>query len=154
MGYLKAVDTLSGREGSAFITIDKENIEMFELKNIEVKVELTKTEVDVIGKRMTQQKISGAKGTGSMTIHKVTSRYAQIGIEYLKSGKVPSITIKITNDDPSSSIGRQTTVVRDVVLDSIVIAKLDVGTEVLDEDVDFTFTDADLLELLSTPKLG
>lgn len=154
MSFLKAGDTISGREGSAFITIDGENIEMFELKNIEAKVELTKTEVDVLGKRMTQQKVSGAKGTGSMNIHKVTSRYAQIGIEYLKSGKVPTITIKITNDDPNSSIGRQSTLIKDVVLDSIIIAKLDVGTEVLDEDVDFTFTDADLLEVFSTPKLG
>jgi len=154
MGFLKAGDTISGREGTAFMTIDGRNIEMFELKNIEATVELVKTEVPVLGKRMNQQKVTGANGTGSMTIHKVTSNYAEIGIGYIKNGIIPEITIKITNDDPNSSIGRQSTLLRGVIFDSVVIAKLDIEAETLDEDVDFTYDDADLLEKFTQPNLG
>lgn len=154
MAFLKAGDVINGREGTAFVTIDGRNIPMFFLKNIEASVELTKTEVPVIGKRMTQQKVTGAAGSGSMTIHKVTSEFAKIGVNYLKTGRVPVVTIKVTNDDPQSTIGRQTTLLKNVLFDSIVIAKLDVESETLDEDVDFTFDDADILEAFKTPTLG
>lgn len=154
MAYLKAGDTISGREGTAFMTINGRNIPMFFLKNIEATVELVKTEVPVLGKRMNQQKVTGANGTGSMTIHKVTSEFTQIGIDYIKKGTLPNVTVKVTNDDPNSTIGRQTTLLSGVLLDSIVIAKLDIESETLDEDVDFTFDDADLLEKFKDPKLG
>ena len=154
MTFLKSGDVISGREGTAFMTIDGRNVLMFWLKNIEAVVELQKTEVPVLGKRMNQQKITGANGTGSMTIHKVTSEFAAIGIQYLKTGTVPEITIKITNDDPASSIGRQSTLIKNILFDSIVIAKLDIESETLDEDVDFTFDDADLLEQFAVPTLG
>lgn len=154
MAYLKAGDTISGREGTAFMTINGRNIPMFFLKNIEATVELVKTEVPVLGKRMNQQKVTGANGTGSMTIHKVTSEFAQIGIDYIKKGTLPNVTVKVTNDDPNSTIGRQTTLLSGVLLDSVVIAKLDIESETLDEDVDFTFDDADLLEKFKDPKLG
>ena len=154
MGYLQAGDTISGREGTAFVTIDGQNFEMFELKNINAVVEMAKTEVNTLSKRSTQQKVTGASGTGSMTIHKVTSRYAKIALDYLKTGRTPSITIKITNDDPQSTIGRQTTLLKNVLFDSIIIASLDVDAETLEEDADFTFDDAELLETFKQPKLG
>lgn len=154
MAFLKAGDVINGREGTAFMTIDGRNIALFFLKNIEASVELTKTEVPVLGKRITQQKVTGSAGSGSMTIHKVTSEFANIGVNYLKTGIVPEITIKVTNEDPQSSIGRQSTLLKGVLLDSIVIAKLDVEAETLDEDVDFTFNDAEILESFKTPTLG
>ncbi|WP_279280679.1 phage tail tube protein [Enterococcus gallinarum] len=154
MGFLKAGDVISGREGTAFMTIDGRNVPMFFLKTIEATVELVKTEVPVLGKRTNQQKVTGANGTGSMTIHKVTSEFANIAVNYMKSGTIPDITIKVTNDDPNSTIGRQTVLLKDVIFDSIVIAKLDVESETLDEDVDFTFSDTDILESFAEPTLG
>lgn len=154
MGFLKAGDVISGREGTAFMTIDGRNVPMFFLKTIEATVELVKTEVPVLGKRINQQKVTGANGTGSMTIHKVTSEFAQIAVNYIKGGTIPGVTVKVTNDDPNSTIGRQTVLLKDVIFDSIVIAKLDVESETLDEDVDFTFSDTDLLETFTEPTLG
>ena len=154
MGFLKAGDVISGREGTAFMTINGRNVPMFFLKTIEATVELVKTEVPVLGKRTNQQKVTGANGTGSMTIHKVTSEFANIAVNYMKSGTIPDITVKVTNDDPNSTIGRQTVLLKDVIFDSIVIAKLDVESETLDEDVDFTFSDTDILEAFTEPTLG
>lgn len=154
MGFLKAGDVLSGREGTAFMTINGRNVPLFFLKTIEATVELVKTEVPVLGKRTNQQKVTGANGTGSMTIHKVTSEFANIAVNYMKSGTIPDITVKVTNDDPNSTIGRQTVLLKDVIFDSIVIAKLDVESETLDEDVDFTFSDTNILEAFTEPTLG
>ena len=154
MGFLKAGDVISGREGTAFMTINGRNVPMFFLKTIEATAELVKTEVPVLGKRTNQQKVTGANGTGSMTIHKVTSEFANIAVNYMKTGVIPDVTVKVTNDDPNSTIGRQTILLKDVIFDSIVIAKLDVESETLDEDVDFTFSDTDILEAFTEPTLG
>lgn len=154
MGYLKAGDTITGREGTAFMTIDGRNVPLFFLKALDASVEFNKTEVPVLGKRMDQNKVTGAKGSGSMTIYKVTSEFAQIAVTYLKTGVLPNIQMKVTNDDPASSIGRQTTLMSGISMDSVTIAKLDVESDALDEDVDFTFDDADILEKFVSPKLG
>lgn len=154
MGYLKAGDTITGREGTAFMTIDGRNVPLFFLKTLDASVEFNKTEVPVLGKRMDQNKVTGAKGSGSMTIYKVTSEFAQIAVTYLKTGVLPNIQMKVTNDDPASSIGRQTTLMSGISMDSVTIAKLDVESDALDEDVDFTFDDADILEKFVSPKLG
>lgn len=143
---LKANDAISGKEGTAFMTINGRNIELFYLKNIDATIEFTKTEVPALGQRMVQQKIIGASGSGSMTIHKITSEFAKIAIDYVKSGKIPSVTIKITNADKQTAAGRQTTILKDVLFDTISIAKLDIEAETLDEDVDFTFSGADMFE--------
>lgn len=154
MATLKAGDVISGREGTAFATIDGRNIELFMLKDIEAIVELVKNEVPVLGRRMNQQKVTGANGTGSMTIYKVTSEFAKIGIQYLKTGYLPEIKINVTNEDKQSTIGRQSVLIDGVILDSIVIAKLDIEAESLDESIDFTFHDADILEEFKAPVLG
>lgn len=154
MAFLKAGDVINGREGTAFMTINERNIPLFFLKSIEATVELNKTEIAVLGKRGVQQKVTGASGSGSMTIYRVTSEFAKIAMDYLKTGTIPEIKLKVTNDDPQSTVGRQTTMLYGVLPDSIVIAKLDVESEVLDEDLDFTFNDGEILEGFVEPTLG
>ncbi|MBC8581694.1 phage tail tube protein, partial [Zhenhengia yiwuensis] len=62
--------------------------------------------------------------------------------------------IQVTNEDPTSSIGAQTVLLKDCNLDSVVLASFDVDADVLEEDLDFTFSDADLLEKFKKPTLG
>ena len=52
----------------------------------------------------------------------------------------------MVNDDESSSFGRQTVVLKNCNLNSVVLAKLDVNAENLDETVEFTFDGAELLD--------
>lgn len=144
--FLRAGDVLAGREGTAYATIDGRNIPLLYLKTVEATVKLNKKELPVLGKRMNQQKVSGATGEGKMNVYRVTSEFAKIAVRYLKEGTIPNIDLKFTNGDPQSTIGRCTVLLRDVVLDTITLAKLDVDAESLDEDLDFSFSDADILE--------
>ena len=52
----------------------------------------------------------------------------------------------MTNEDPTSETGKQTVLLKGVNIDSMLITKLDVEKEALDETLKFTFNDADLLE--------
>ncbi|MGX4583367.1 phage tail tube protein [Paenibacillus chitinolyticus] len=154
MKFLKALDTISGQEGVAYATIAGKVEEMFYLKKIEAKAEKQKTEVKTLGRRGTQHKAAGWSGTGSMTIYYVTSRFRQLMYEYIKHGKDVYFDIMITNNDPTSSIGAQTVTLLGVNLDSIVMASLDVESEVLEEDIDFTYDDVEINTPFNAPTLG
>lgn len=53
----------------------------------------------------------------------------------------------ITNEDPGSAAGRQTTVLKGCNLNKIIVAKVDANDEkFLDETIDFTFEDWNLPE--------
>ncbi|WP_018752174.1 phage tail tube protein [Paenibacillus sanguinis] len=154
MGYLQAKDIVSGQEGRAYATFDGVVEEMFYVKSIEATAEKQKEEVKVLGKRGTQSKAAGWTGTGTMTIYYTTSRFRQLMLRYIKDGIDTYFDIQIINDDSTTNIGRQASVLRNVNLDSVTVAKLDTESSLLDEEISFTFDDYDLQESFTDPVLG
>ena len=158
MSYLRAGDTISGQEAVASMLVHNEDgsktVEnMFWAKNLDATVEIKKTEVYTLGKRGAQNKPNGWAGSGSMTIYYVTSLFRRMIIQYIKTGKPVYFDMTVTNNDPGSTVGNQTVVLKNCSLDSITIAKFDVETEVLDESVSFTYDDVDMLESFQEPDL-
>lgn len=159
MSYLKAGDVISGQEAAATMlvhnadgTTSVEN--MFWAKNLEATAEIQKTEVYTLGKRGAQNKPNGWSGSGNMTIYYVTSLFRRMVVQYIKTGRPVYFDITVTNNDPGSTIGAQTTILKNCSLDSVILAKFDVESEVLDESVDFTFDDVDILDEFQAPTLG
>lgn len=148
---LKAGDTISGQEGTAFIERNGSNEPLFYLKQINGTVEKQKVQIRTLGRRGDQNKTIGWAGTGGMTIHKVTSVFVEMAHNYIKNGIDETFNIMVTNEDPASSIGAQRVVLKDVSVDSYPIALLDVDAESLEEDLDFTFDDLDLLSKFKKP---
>ncbi|MCI9140265.1 phage portal protein [bacterium 1XD42-8] len=151
MSYLRAGDIISGQEGKATAVIDGAVHDMIYVKNIEATLEKNKTEVRTLGKRGTQQKTAGWSGSGSMNIYYVTSLFRKMALRYVKDGVDTYFTITIINEDPGSSIGRQTITLYNCNIDSVLLAKLDVENEILDEDVEFTFDDFDMMDSFGNP---
>lgn len=154
--YLKAGDTISGQEAVAKMTIKNSDgsttlEDMFYAKDLEAKVSVDKTDVRTLGKRGTQHKPNGWSGSGDMTIYYVTTTFRKMIVEYIKKGTPVFFDISVTNDDPASSIGAQTTVLKDCSLDEAVVAKFDTDNDVLDESVSFTFEDVDILDEFGVP---
>ena len=157
--YLKAGDTISGQEATATMLVKHPNgtttVEnMFWAKNLNATVEIEKTDVFTLGKRGKQSKPTGWSGTGDMTIYYITSLFRKMIINYIKTGRPVYFDLAVTNNDPASSVGPQTTILKNCTLDSVVLAKLDVETQVLDESVNFSFDDADILDEFQKPILG
>lgn len=154
MGFMKAGDAISGQEGRAYATINGRVEEMFYAKTIEATAEKNKSEFKALGHRGTQNKANGWTGTGSMTIYYATPLFRQMMIDYIKTGKDTYFDIQVVNEDPNSALGKQTMVLKNVNLDSVILAKLDVDSEFLEEDIDFTFDDADMLNSFNAISLG
>ena len=146
MKTLNAPDTISGKEGRAYAKIDGNNEDLFFAKTIESTVEKSKSEVKAIGKRMTGHKTTGGNGTGSMTLYYMTPLFRQLIKQWKETGQDIYFDMVIENDDQESSAGKQSVLLIDCNLDSVVLGKLDGDSDdPLDEDVDFTFEDFDIL---------
>lgn len=146
MAFNNVKDTVSGAEGIAFATINGNIEELAYLKKVEFKVEKNKEEVKTLGRRGTGSKTRGWKGTGSMTIYYMTSIFRNLMSDYNRTGKDVYFDIQVTNEDPASETGKQTTVLKNCNIDGVIIAKLDIDATAMDEEISFTFDDFEILD--------
>lgn len=143
---MSAKDTVSAALAECFITIGSRRYNFMQAINLEAKFEKTKTEVPILGRTGKGNKASGWKGTGSATFHYNTSVFRQMMLDYKNTGQDTYFEIQITNEDPTSSVGRQTIILMDCNIDGGLLAKFDADAEYLDEDMNFTFEDFSMPE--------
>jgi len=152
MAFLKAEDAISGKQGKAFVTINGRVEELFYAKTVEATIEKTKADVPILGKTNVGKKAAGWSGTGTLTIYYFTSMFRALMLEYIKTGKDFYFDLQIVNEDPASTVGKQTSVLKDCNLDSVVAAAFDATSDdPLEEELPFTFDDFDLLDQFSAP---
>ena len=142
---MKARDTISASLAECFITVGSRYNFMQAIK-VEVKFEKTKTEVPILGKTGKGNKATGWKGTGSATFHYNQSVFRQMMLDYKETGEDTYFDMQITNEDPTSTVGKQTIILIDCNIDGGILAKFDADADYLDEDMDFTFEDFSIPE--------
>lgn len=139
-------DAISASMAECFATVNGTRYNLMQAINLDATMEKTKTEVPILGKSGKGNKSVGWKGTGSATFHFNTSVFRKAMKEFKDSGTDFYFDIQITNEDPTSTVGRQTIILKDCNLDSIILAKFDADGEYLDESLDFTFEDWEMPE--------
>ncbi|WP_252503279.1 phage tail tube protein [Sporosarcina sp. Marseille-Q4943] len=144
MKGFRAKNTISGKEGRLFL----DGEELAYIKNYEALIEKTKSEIPIMGRRMIGHKSGGVRGTGTATFYKVTSKFVKIMLNYVKNGEDAYFTIQSVLDDKGSGRGTERVTLFDVNFDSAKIAALDVEADALEEEVPFTFEDADMPQAL------
>lgn len=150
--HVRLKDTISSKEGKAFITIDGQNRELFEISSINAQLDLVIQSKPMLGHRMTQHKVVGAEGTGSMTMYFMNSDMLKMAIAYIKDGSLPDIKLQIKNEDAQSTVGKQDIILLGVLLNTIPVANLDDSSEdPITVDTDFTFDDIEGLSFFDLP---
>lgn len=143
---MKAKDTISAALAECFVTIGTRRYNFMQAIDLEAKFEKTKAEVPILGRTGKGNKATGWKGTGSATFHYNTSIFRQMMLDYKDTGQDTYFEMQITNEDPTSEVGRQTIILKDCNIDGGILAKFDADAEYLDEDLDFTFEDFSMPE--------
>ena len=143
---MNAKDTVTASLAECFVTIDGTRYNFMHAINLEASIEKTKTEVPILGKTGKGHKATGWNGTGSATFHYTSSMFRSLLLKFKETGEDVYFDIQVTNEDPTSSIGRQTVILKNVNLDGGILTKFDADGEYLDEDVDFTFEDFEMPE--------
>ena len=151
MGFLLERDALNGKQGSAIMTIDGENHELFGAKKVNTDAEFQESDFKVIGTTLVQKKTTGVNLTGTMTIYYGTPLFIKMVQEYIKTGKIPYFDLQIENDDPSTSVGKQTVVYYNCKLSKVPLSILDADADFLEEEVGFSYTSIEVLNWFTDP---
>nr|DAQ78091.1 MAG TPA: tail tube protein [Caudoviricetes sp.] len=149
MQSMNAKDAVSASLAECFITIEGNRYNFMQAINLEASIEKTKSEIPILGRTGKGNKTTGWKGSGSATFHYNTSIFREQLYRYKETGQDAYFDIQITNEDPTSSVGRQTIVLKDCNVDGGILAKFDADAEYLDEELDFTFEDWEMPEQFS-----
>lgn len=143
---MNAKDSVSASLAECFVTIEGRRLNFMQAINVEANFEKTKTAVPILGKTGKGNKSTGWSGSGSATFHYNTSIFRKLMQRYKDTGEDIYFDMQVTNEDPTSSVGRQTVILKDCNIDGGVLAKFDADGEYLDEDMDFTFEDFEMPE--------
>jgi len=141
----RARNVISGKEARIYWNGE----EIAYAKSVEANVEKTKTQIKVLGRVMDGSKTTSAAGTGTMTLHKTTSKFVKMMRDYVRTGEDQYFTVEMVLDDKGAGRGTERVTLFEVNIDSVKIAALDVDSEGLEEEVPFTFEDFDIPEALS-----
>ena len=144
MATMNSKDAISGALGTCYIETEDSRYEFMQVINLEANFEKIKAEVPILGKTGKGNKATGWKGTGSATFHYNTSIFREMMEKFKNTGEDVYFSIMIVNNDPTSSVGFQTVILKNVNIDGGILAKLDVEADYLDEDMDFTFDDFEI----------
>ena len=143
---MNARDAISAPLAECYVTIEGNRYNFMQAIHLEASFEKNKTEVPILGKTAKGNKASGWSGSGSATFHYNTSIFRKLFLKYKETGEDVYFDIQVTNEDPTSTIGRQTVILKDCNMDGGILAKFDADGEYLDESMDFTFEDFEMPE--------
>lgn len=146
MNIMNAKDTVSASLAECFVTINGNRYNFMQAIDLEATFEKQKAEVPILGKTGRGNKSTGWRGTGTATFHYNTSIFRELLYRYKNTGEDIYFDIQVTNEDPTSSVGRQTVILKGCNIDGGILAKFDADAEYLDETLDFTFEDFEIPE--------
>ena len=143
---MNAWDALSAGLAECYVTIDGRRYRFMQAINLEASIEKKKMQVPVLGRMGRGNKGVGWSGSGKATFHYNSSLFRVLLYRFKESGEDMYFDIQITNEDPVSSVGRQTVILKDCNLDGGVLAKFSAEDEYLEEELRFTFEDFEIPE--------
>lgn len=117
-------DAPVSKYAEVFVTLGNNRYSMLMCKNFEGKASVSNQDVPRIGSIIMGKKPTSVEISFTMTIYKCTEIFDDIMDEYLSTGLMPSFDIQVSNEDPSTSMGRTSKVYNDCVLDGDVLLSL------------------------------
>lgn len=143
---MEPLDSVYGSRAECYVTLDGNRYSLMQMVNFDSHFQVNIVDVPILGRISKGHKMTGGSGSWSGTAHYNTSIFRQWILNYKRTGKLVPFEIQVSNEDESTSIGRQTILLKDCLLDNVTLAKFDANDAVLDEDISGTFDDFEMPE--------
>ena len=137
---MEANKVINGTWGEIWINDDLVD----EISAFQAKIEFDKEGIAVCGEMMTQHKITGYSGTGSMTLKKTNSRMIKILSGFVKDGTEPDVTIVGKLADPANG-GSERISLTGISFDDLTLFDFEVKS-LGEYECPFTFTKCTVLD--------
>ena len=133
---------VSGTWGEVWLDGDK----VSECYGLQAKASFNKEDIAMCGQMASDKKVTSIDCTGSLRLHKVTSRMAQAIGENIRNGRDVRFTIVSKLKDPDA-YGAERVVLRNVSFDDLTLADWE-AKSVGKVECPFTFTDYEFLDVI------
>ncbi len=143
---MQPVDAIYGARAECYVTLDGNRYSLMQMVNFDSHFQINIVDVPILGRITKGHKMTGGSGSWSGTAHYNTSIFRQWILDYKRTGHLIPFEIQVSNEDESSSVGRQTILLKDCLVDNVTLAKFDSNDSVLDEDLSGTFDDFEMPE--------
>jgi len=117
-------DAVSANFAECFVTLNNTRYSMLMAKEFEGKASITTAEVPRLGSVVIGHKAQTVVLSFSMTIYKCTEIFDDIMDQFIQTGVMPTFDIQVSNEDPSTSVGRSTKIFTNCVLDGDVMLSM------------------------------
>ena len=145
-------DGISGALAECFVTIEGNRYNCFVMSEFKSKFKFNSKKIGILGKTGKANRPTGWEGTWTAKLHYCTPIFRNVLYEFKKTGKMPSLEIQVTNEDASSTVGRQTVIHKGCYIDDAVLATFDANTDdTLTEDMSGTFDDFEIPDKFTLP---
>ena len=135
---MNAKDVVSAKTGRAFITIEGNRYNFFNIKNLKINKDFEGEKVNVLGNTVEQTKSVSAKISGSMTAYAISNYFDEYMDRFINEGKAFYFDLQTTNEDPTSDTGARTVIYRNCCVTKQGETIFDVDGKYLEVDIDFT----------------
>ncbi len=142
MNEIRPEHVINGSYGEAWLDGDY----LAEIKGLEAKIAIEYEDIDRPRKLGKGKKMIGYEGTGSLKLHKVTSRFIKLLSDNLKQGKQTSFTVISKLDDPDA-LGAERIMLKNVTLEELTLANWEAKTTG-EEEIPFSFDDWEPMDLI------
>lgn len=143
---MSACDAIAASLAECYITIEDTRYNFMQAIDLTASIKKNKHEVPILGKTGKGSKTSSWSGSGKANFHYNTSIFRELLYSYKESGTDVYFDIQISNEDPATSVGRQTVILKNCNLDGGILAKFNTDDEYLTEEISFTFDDFEIPE--------
>jgi hypothetical protein len=136
---MHARNAVSAKMAECYVTIEGNRYNFMSAINVEVTFEKSKSEIPILGRMNKGHKSTGSTITGSAEFHLNTSIWRELAYRCQETGEDLYFDMQITNEDPTTEIGRQTIILYGCNFDSVILAAFDADSDdTLTESLDFT----------------
>ena len=142
MSNLKGHNVLNG----TFVEIWLDDELIGEATALQAKIEFQTEDIKFAGDLFQHRKVVGYKGTGSLSMHKVSTRFQKAVADTMKTGKEKYYTLIYKLNDPSVD-GQERVALKDVAFDDLTVVDLEVGAT-MKLEVPFSFHSMDYLDTI------
>jgi hypothetical protein len=136
---MNAEDAVWAGAGSAYVTIDGNRYNFIQATKVEATGKKQKKQIAIMGRTTYGNKGAGLKYEGKMSFYYNTSIFRKLMKKYQDSGTDFYFDMVVTNKDDTTSVGKQTVILKGCNLDETIITKIEAGGDPLVEDASFTF---------------
>lgn len=152
MAYLNPQDVPSAKLAELFCTIGDRRYSMLNAKNFEAIASVSNADVPRLGAMITGKKPNGLEVKLSFTVYKCSPMFDEIIQNYKDTGVLPTFDCQVTSEDGATTIGRDTKIYYDCVLDGdVLLSMFDAEGEFIEQEIEAFAMDYTSVEAYSEP---